>query len=1057
MSLGHGCLMALSSDLSREFDGINNQELLLQGDNLSALGIEQKEIRKHISMAINQIRPNNEIQHIAEISWSAVLSASIDSHFERTFQRWADRSPARPNITAITNLSQPIPPRTIPVYKLLGSIQSDDFVITSNDYRLRKTQWRQALGGFCNNVQGSPTLCLGMAECRWLLLDLLFEMLSEPRYNPGPILVFEEDPISSDYQLKDMSSRGLRVNYVGIPLAGALDIIKKFAVSARTPSLPFEKPMDTPLEKLSSFEDIAVLVNCYCQTQVSQDETHLLRDLLFSPNVANWDPFVYDLDFPRTIMSELLDSIDKAVCNKNEGHTAVVVHGASSTGKTTLMKRAAFELAKKNNYHILWLRPYFYQDGPNQIRKLATCMAEDFTEDGKRIIIFVDDPVGLGSIKVEDIRAEFDSTNINTAFVIGTRDSDITLSDYENTLDSFVNTISIGVPDQFDEHEWNMLPEYLVKIGISHSKEEAEKRVAAAANKGTCDILTMLFWLLPETRRHITQSVRGEHLRLGDRAAFSRLIIGEYSHTSSLVKDAYELVAVASKYDTPLPIEVLVSTIKIGYSDWIDATQSQGLVWGIFYQEKSDTSESTVYRTRNSVVTDILIEAINGGTFGHSGELECLRRMIRACDGTSPAYREFYIRVLVPHNRDQLKHLEYSEGVELYNEAIDNIRFEDRTLVHHKGLWEKNKGRNPIEARSTLNKAIYTAVYPYTSRTEAREHIYTSIAATELDAIKLRHVSPEDGKRKVFEALEKARPAQILDPYAVHIQAGLIIKLAEITSKAYDPDSASLMCTALADVDRMLIMLTSYYVNDSQRRHEIEMLEQSRLNILENCAPNEYLKEDADLMWREFKRQDGFILMARKLYSKAAFSKSGTDYNNAYKYCIKIKACIEEKDEKISVAFIEVLLHIYFEWRIRRYTHSEASELIDWQFIHDSCSAVVASIKSKYDPFYNYLLAIAKAHLGDWPSANMLFDGIRRSRIPNKILFEPRDFLMGPRGNMQSFQGTLKKGAQSHFIHIKELNADFLLNRSESWGRDGEIEHVYLQFSFGGPWATKKP
>ncbi|GAG34260.1 unnamed protein product, partial [marine sediment metagenome] len=243
-------------------------------------------------------------------------------------------------------------------------------------------------------------------------------------------------------------------------------------------------------------------------------------------------------------------------------------------------------------------------------------------------------------------------------------------------------------------------------------------------------------------------------------------------------------------------------------------------------------------------------------------------------------------------------------------------------------------------------------------------------------------------------------------------------------------------------------------VDTYQRRHEIEMLEQSRLNILEKCAPMQYLQEDADRMWKEYKRQDGFVLIARNLYSKAQDSKSGSDYNNAYQFCLKTKDCIENENEKLSVAFIEVFLHIYFQWRIRRYIHSEASELIDWELIHNFSSAIVGSVRSKNDPFYNYLLAIAHAHLDDWPSANILFDGLRRLGIPSRILYEPRDFLMGPKGNMQSFQGMLKKGARDQFIHIQDLNADFLLNRGENWGREGEIEHVYIRFSFGGPWAT---
>ena len=49
------------------------------------------------------------------------------------------------------------------------------------------------------------------------------------------------------------------------------------------------------------------------------------------------------------------------------------------------------------------------------------------------------------------------------------------------------------------------------------------------------------------------------------------------------------------------------------------------------------------------------------------------------------------MRVLVPY--EKLDRLEYDEGLHLYDEAIGALPHPDKTLVHHKGLWVKNKGQ----------------------------------------------------------------------------------------------------------------------------------------------------------------------------------------------------------------------------------------------------------------------------------------------------------------------------------------------------------------------------
>src|SRR5437899_2760822 len=85
-----------------------------------------------------------------------------------------------------------------------------------------------------------------------------------------------------------------------------------------------------------------------------------------------------------------------------------------------------------------------------------------------------------------------------------------------------------------------------------------------------------------------------------------------------------------------------------------------------------------LHRTRNSIVTQSIVETINGGSLGRSGELRVMKELLKACNGrSSSVYREFCVRVLVPHDK-LVERLDYEEGMQLYEEAIAALPYPDK-------------------------------------------------------------------------------------------------------------------------------------------------------------------------------------------------------------------------------------------------------------------------------------------------------------------------------------------------------------------------------------------
>ena len=129
--------------------------------------------RQHPSMGISGANPR----------WAAVLSLTLDSVFENALRAAEVRRPVSRNVTVATDFRQTLPPRTLPVLILLGSLESGDFVHSSASYRRRRAQWPAATRIFSDRLRGGPVLIIGFEAARALLYDLL-ATLAEPKWRP---------------------------------------------------------------------------------------------------------------------------------------------------------------------------------------------------------------------------------------------------------------------------------------------------------------------------------------------------------------------------------------------------------------------------------------------------------------------------------------------------------------------------------------------------------------------------------------------------------------------------------------------------------------------------------------------------------------------------------------------------------------------------------------------------------------------------------------------------------------------------------------------------------
>ncbi len=1052
ITLSHEFYTELAQFLSKKWSIPCDGTYLQVGQKALAQGVSPDEVKGAPAEFLKPLTPFTHVNRVANVKWSAALSLTLDGIFEDAISRACERRTSGFTVTQVLKLPQALPPKTIPIFKLLGCV-TQNLIYSDIGYTAYRPRWRYAVQEFADRVQEHAVICLGLKGCDWLFLDLLSQVLSEPKTTLRPLVLIEaEFAQQSRSAVLELCQDRTQVLFIDSSLGDLIGRINDVEDAGTTVPLAFRKPQ-TESEWLFPYQDIVAPVNWQLTSPLSGGERTQLLDLLFSPALPRWDPFFHKLDFRRTVGTAMLDAVIKPIRSRR-GIPAFCLIGTAASGKTTLAKRLAYDLASRGDY-AFWFRRSFYPNLSTLLVQFFSTLAEK-AEKRRRIYFFVDDPLRLGSLSIQAISAIAEAQGIKAIFVVIARTSDWTTHDPQDMVGELEPVQEFRLKDQFEPEELSALPNYLVSLQIYPDKKAAKAEIDGSPSRSTADTLGLLYWLLPKTRQAIKQSIQEEYLRLGESSGLSRVIVGAYNKTTEFLRRAYSMVAVSENYRTPVPVEVLVSALNVPYRDWLDSVSSDGPAWGLLYRETSPSGQTICYRIRNSIVTSILVDTINGGKLAHTGEVQQLEALLNACTGTSPVYREYCVSILVP--RKNLSHLDYEDGLRLYNAALAALPFDDRTIRHQKGLWIKDKGNDPLLAKQTLEAALKSPVYPYADRAEAEEHIHTSLAATILDAVDHGQTHLDQALPELLQHLDHARSDAFFNPRAVHVQANLMLRLISRLRDADSADTFNLLNQAIDEVDSALLVLKNPLRQERDYpARDIEFLEDVSGKLYQRILPLDELMGSAEHLWENYGRQEGFVIAARKLYHVAREKGTGSSYNEAFSYCQRTLNEIQAKSQPPAPDLCAVAASIYYHWNVNRYDSRAANRQIDWPMLYELVNVVVKAPKYTGDVFYKFIAAVALAQQGKWRDADFLFSQIRKARIPNDQLYEPRAVLLDSDGIRMRLQGYITGTDERHYFKSDKIDRDFFLSRFENWPRVGEISHSYITFSFAGPLAVQSP
>jgi hypothetical protein len=1017
---------------------------------------ESEKFRAAVLSELDVLRPASDLSALTAFAWVAAISLTPDSLFEASLQEHIDHKPTSRVMTLVSSAMPSIPPRTVPVFRMFGSRYGsgdlEKLALSRSEIVGRQVSWSEQIAPFPDYLRQSPLLFVGTEDVVDLAAQLIATLFAGPKPHPTTLLFLRTDPTPAAPIIAGILRRtSARVVVVDATLRELISALE--AARGRQKEILFRGPPWgeglSAKNGLKELRHIADMVELPTDRSLPAKVPRELIDALFRPTASDWRPYALQLPLKRSAEDQFFSKLIEA-SDLQRGLHVFVCHGAAGIGKTTFLKQLASKLADKGRI-VLWMHRVSGDSTSNHVRRLLTATKELLAADKslpRAMVLIVDDPGSL-RVTLPDVIAQVESSQISVLLIVGIRSSDYLVGGSNDTTLPIRPEYELELNYELDALEMAQLPALLKRLGLVSTDDEGKKLAAAVPYRKAADILCSLWFLFPDTRSQFQASLEDEFVRLGNARPAIESLAHNAIKTGDVAKSAYEAVTVASSLDVGLPLEVLVRALEIDYADWVAMADSGRPLWGLLYDEYDENMESVVYRTRNELVTDVLLRLVNGMFGSHAGQYRLLKRLLQACNVGSPAYKTFMHDVLVRSRGDLERILSFEQGLELYDSAIAAFPYADRAVQHHRAIWIRNVGRDLRRAEEELRRALEVPDSPSAAKDEPKEYVHTSIAATMLGRVKAGELDRDSGFESISAHLRQASNTPYFNLNQAHVSANTYFEMAQITSDAMDPVRLQCLNESLGQIERSMQMIGAKGQSGARYQKALILFEDLQGQVVQSITDSGDLVALALKLFAESRNQAGFELNARKLLRVAIDTNNGSDYNLVSEYLKTTFATITAAKQQASVNLHALRADLIVRWRMQR-LHGQ----VDWREFLADMEVVVGSTKFKDDPIRNFYYAVALYQSAKITQSRAIFSSLRRtSSLPNPHVV--RCCLTGKEGMPKRFQCVVRASHGRTYAVIDELNDDMPAQGTLEVGPGGTT-HVYVGFAANGPIAMTR-
>ncbi len=1002
----------------------------------------------------NEVTRNAQLHGILGVHWSAIISLTSDAFFSEAMAHYLFERPSKRALTTVASVFQKPGLASTPCYALMGDIADKTtpcrLAISRAEYLTRKRDWAKLLGTMPDYVRSDPLIFLGTASIPERVLDFVDEMLRLSPKIPKYLVFLSGDPSLSNAALLNLIDGYCEIQEVGTTITEIAPALDPTALSVYSlPLFSEQEYCQLPRTVLERIDDQVLWVPKKADLKrTDKNERNRLLDILFRPTHPDWTPYALGMEFRRDICSEIGVRIKGELAFAKPGAPGLLlIVGEAGIGKTVAIRSVAFELAQADTV-CFWTKKSYGEISGGRFDAVVQVLNKHFGKEPGEVVIFVDDPIG-SRVSTDEMTRALKGATFKVVLVVCQRQSEAFLTEYNNT--AYGSRIEIA--KDFTAHEFEALPDYLVKLGISPNLDHANRIMPAPGARTSRDVLCALWYLLPQTKGAIEDSLTGEYFRLGGVDSIITNIASEGRSGIGLGKlhRAYEFVTAVSGMDNSvLPVEVLVSALRISYSDWTEQCETKRPVWGLLYEEALPAAETYAYRTRNSVVTEVLLRAINAGSIGYTGQFRLLKELLAACNSTSAPYRAFVFDILVNKRKLIQGRFTYDQAMELYDTALGAYPAPLGIVKHHQCLVKRALGGDPLSVYEELKRLIAVADDTAAGDNDSKVNLHTSAAAALTQAVKDAKVDAQEGASHIFEHIATVIILDQLSMHAHHVHASALIKLAAAIRDRDATASVLNLERASRIIDRALMLLRPLMPHGFSGGASVDLFENLYDEIAVAVHDSEEFKSKAFEMLEQFKNQSAIVLWLRLRLRNARRTNRGHDFKKVDEAIRDVFSRLEVLKSKPVIELRICRVELVVAWQLEN-----GKGPIHWEQFIEDIEHILATHAHAGDAVWLFYLGVAFFNLNKFPEADVCFQKLRVMRLDREFLRPLRCFYIADKSVPQVLQGIIgDSGGYQRYIYSSSLGVDVPIRHGEFRENSDEVQHFKIGFNLTGPLAV---
>lgn len=996
---------------------------------------------------------NPQLELLMKANWTAVVSLSSDGHARDKLRDFLGSKPVHWDVSTVAAAGETLSIAKIPYYALMGDIadrrEAHRLAITSAQYLKRTRIWSEMLRSLPDVVKSDPLVFIGTSSIVSRVRDFINELLRLHPKVPRRLIFLADDPAADDPILRNLVADTLHLEVVTGTIAEIGTLLSEESLSVNKLPLFNDAKRIVDFRVLAAVEDQVAYVPQKEEVNANPDEHHRLMDSLFRPTNLDWAPYALGMEFRRDSCATIVTKIEELLAGQSDRPGAILeCSGESGIGKTVTLRSVAFQLAQQG-YLCLWIKKTYGELSGGRFEAVTEALANGIGKKKTKVVFFLDDPWG-NRVRPKEVSDSLQDVTFPWVLVLGIRKSDILLG-LGDVKDSGESLPTVEITAEFSAGELARLPEYLVSLQVAVDIDAARAMMPAPGMKQSRDVLCSLWYLLPQTQSALEESLVGEYNRLGEIEQAVAAFASAVGETKGLAKTAYELVTATSGFNgVALPVEVLVSALGGSYDQWFELFNERKPLWGLIYDEDYPSAETYAYRTRNTVVTEVLLRALNRGTAGHTGEFRCLKELLRACKSSTAPYRTFLKDILVDRRALIQQRFTYEQAMELYEAAEWAYPRSYPLLQHHKCLVKRNLGGDVREVYEELLRLIARSYDRTQPDQDSPAHLHTSAAAALSQMIRQGKIQPADGANAAFDHITAALEQDQFSLHAHHVHADMLVKIA---TELRSDNKAAFMVTlerAARIIDRALLLLPPAGPKTVEQRKSADLFHKIREDIMLAFPDADETRAAALELFKTTGDQTGLAFAARLMIERASESSKGHRFKKADEFIRSAFKEIELAGVRPSDSLLLCRVELVVNWHLKT-NHGP----VYWEQFLDDLIQLQQNPRFANDAICTFYAAVAQFNLRKFVEAESYFQKLRAGRQFSDGRRDIRCLFLGDKTDPKVFEGTVTQGGgDKKFVYCAELATDVLVKRGHLSGRPDESKHFKIGFSMLGSIAV---